>query len=250
MNMLRPTAILIALVLAFFATVSRASDRVLSKERLIMHTNAGDIVIALYPEVAPLHTAQILKMARAQVYEGVQIFRLEPGFVAQIESFNPDGHNATDEQRKLVQNIPAEFSSIKHVRGLISMARYDDPNSATSSFSFMLGDAPHLDGRYTIVGEIVDGMDVLGAIERVPVVDGNHPVVPLEIKSTDVVSAANLSSVTLEKAHEPEMPGERTRLLFGILSALAFTGTVGMAIWKTIFDKPPSKIIYKTEAHS
>jgi cyclophilin family peptidyl-prolyl cis-trans isomerase len=237
----RGLAILIGTAIAFFATYSEAAQPTLSKERVLFHTNCGDIVIALYPDVAPKHTQQILDMVKARVYEDVSIFRVEPGFLAQIDAFNPNARGVTSEQLQVVKNIPGEFSDIKHERGLISMARYDDPNSATSSFSFMLGSAPHLDGKYTILGEVVAGMDVLKLIEEIPTDDTHHPKFPINIKKTEIVDADALPSIKLEPAHDPEMPGGRSRTIYGIFAVLAFSLTVGTALWKTIFDKPPGQ---------
>ncbi|MES2854810.1 MAG: peptidylprolyl isomerase [Bdellovibrionota bacterium] len=246
---LREAALIVVLAIAFFVTAAHGATgtvdkkTVLSKERVVLHTNAGDIVLALYPEVAPKHVEQILKMVEAGVYKDVSIFRLEPGFVAQIDSFNPNDKGVTNEQLDIVKDIPAEFSDIKHVRGLVSMARYDEPDSATSSFSFMLGSAPHLDGKYTVFGEIVEGMDVIGQIESVAV-EGTKPLVPLRIKSAEIVSASALPSMVLVKAHAPELPGGKTRVFFILFAAAAFLLTVGTAVWKTIFDKP--KVVVHT----
>jgi cyclophilin family peptidyl-prolyl cis-trans isomerase len=92
----------------------------------------------------------------------------------------------TDKQQKLVHRLQPEFSDTKHVRGILSMARGDDPASATTSFFLVLGDAPSLDGKYSVFGRVVDGMDTLAKIESSPV-NGESPVTRVDILHVRVV---------------------------------------------------------------
>ncbi len=138
-----------------------------ARERIMLRTSMGDIVLALYPDVAPKHVAQILRLVKLGVYDGMHFRRVEPGFVAQLSGHHDRATPLTPEQSAAIVRIPAEFSAIRHERGILSMARFDDPNSAETSFSILLGRAPHLDGKYTVVGRVESGMDVVAAIERV-----------------------------------------------------------------------------------
>jgi cyclophilin family peptidyl-prolyl cis-trans isomerase len=160
----------------------------LARERLILRTNMGDLVLAFYPEVAPRHTAQILSLARAGVYDGLDFYRVEPSFVAQLSDARGRRPELSAEQRALVAPLSAEFSSLKHERGTLSMARYDDrPDSAETSFSILFGAAPHLDGKYTVFGKLEAGYEVLDAIGRVGRDSHNRPLRPVVIRRAEVV---------------------------------------------------------------
>lgn len=162
--------------LVFFLLLSlccQAEPR-LSKERVVLVTDHGTITLAFYPEVAPQHTRQLLKLFRLGAYNTTHFHRVEPGFVLQLSEVHGRSKPLTAEQKAALKKIPGEFSKIKHRRGLLSMARWNDPNSAESSFSIMLGPAPHLDGAYTVFGEVVEGMDTVEKIVAVPR-DGSAP---------------------------------------------------------------------------
>src|SRR5206468_367774 len=88
----------------------------------------------------------------------------------------------TDTQQKLVRTLPAEFNDIKHVKGIVSMARGDDPGSATTSFFICTGTAPMLDRQYTVFGRVVDGMKAVDAIETTPV-NGETPLARIELRT-------------------------------------------------------------------
>ncbi len=229
------------LLLSLNSSAQRIADHPeFSDERVVFHTNVGDMAFALYPQAAPQHVDQILKLTKLGIYNGASIFRIEKGFVAQVENFDTHTPPLSDEQRSAVKKIPAEFNAIKHVRGILSMARYDeDVNSAESSFSILLGNSPHLDGKYTVFGEVVGGQDVLNILENA-VVDANHsPQAPVIVQNAEVVSAADLEKMKLAPAHEAEVPGQQARNWFLIFAAVTFSMTVFTAVYKTIFDKPP-----------
>lgn len=215
-------------------TDNRALEK-LSAERVVFHTNMGDIAVALYPNAAPKHVAQILRLAKAGTFDGIQVFRVETGFVAQIQSHTSRRPELTEEQLKLVKTIPAEFSSIKHRRGHLSMARFDDPNSADTSFSFMLGDAEHLDNRYTIFGTVVEGLDVLTAIEDVPVNSDSVPESEIVIRGTTVLPTGNMSEIKLVGAIQPETADAPYQNFFKVFAALAFFVTVLLPVAKAAY---------------
>ena len=130
-----------------------------SREHIVLHTLAGDVELALYPSVAPHTSAKMLELTRLGVFDGAHFFRIEDHFVAQLSTAEDRSTPLTSVQKAALQPIPTEFSSLPHVRGVLSIPRKnDDSDSAASSFSILLGPAPHLDGKYTVFGEVVRGM--------------------------------------------------------------------------------------------
>jgi len=118
------------------------------------------VVIEMRPDLAPKHVAQIKKLAREGKYDGLVFHRVIDGFMAQTG--DPQGTGAGGMGDKL----PAEFSREPHVRGSVSMARTNDPNSAQSQFFIVFKDSNFLDGKYTVWGKVVKGMDCVDKIKR------------------------------------------------------------------------------------
>jgi cyclophilin family peptidyl-prolyl cis-trans isomerase len=174
-------------------------------ERVVFNTAAGDVVLAFYPDVAPGHVRHFLALVGEGAYDTTYFGRLEPGFVLQLYTAEDRRVPLTDPQRALLRPLKAEFSKLHHRRGTLSMARLDnDPDSASSSFSILLGPAPHLDGNYTIFGEVERGMDVVDELCKVPV-DGNRPKVRLEVRKAVVVpSVEELAKMALVSARPVE----------------------------------------------
>ena len=129
----------------------------------------GEIVIDLLPEVAPKHVAQIVALAKAGTYDDVVFHRVIDGFMAQtgdVQFGKAGGSAQAGMGQSEMPNLPAEFSALSFDRGVIGMARSQDPDSANSQFFIMFAPAPHLDGQYTIVGKVISGMDVVDAIKK------------------------------------------------------------------------------------
>ena len=127
---------------------------------LIMEIPHGTVVIEMRPDLAPKHVARIKELAREGFYNGVAFHRVIDGFMAQ--GGDPTGTGAGGSGKKL----PAEFSADPHVRGICSMARTQDPNSADSQFFIVFDDATFLDRQYTVWGKVVSGMDAVDKIKR------------------------------------------------------------------------------------
>jgi len=201
-------------VLCAFARGSSSGTPRLARERIVLRTVAGDVVMALYPDVAPQHVQQLLKLVQLGCYDGTHFFRVEPGFVIQLADVQQRRHYLTRQQGAAIQRLPAEFSqTLKHRRGTLSMAHQDDkPDSAETSFSIVLDEKPHLDGKYTIFGHVEAGMDVVDELVKVPrfLVPGSDsvrlPVVPLEVQKALVVPEEELGKVALEPAHPVSIP--------------------------------------------
>ena len=151
------------------------------RKTVTLKTTLGDIKIKMEPDWAPNHVRNFLMLAQTGWYNGTGFHRLIKGFV--VQGGMPDtrtggaGHPAD----RWVHPLKGEFrEDVKHTRGIVSMARTDDPNSATTSFFLMLGAAPHLDAQYSAFGRIVQGIEVLDAFEKEEV-DGETPKRRLEI---------------------------------------------------------------------
>ena len=129
---------------------------------LLVDLKDGQVVIKLHPDLAPKHVARVKELAREGFYDGTPFHRVIEGFMAQ--GGDPTGTGSGGSQKP---NLPAEFSkSAKFLRGTVGAARTGDPNSANSQFYIMFAPAPHLDGQYTIWGQVVSGMEFVDKIKR------------------------------------------------------------------------------------
>jgi len=134
-----------------------------------LHTSQGEIDIRFFPDVAPNHVKNFITLAEKGFYNGTKFHRVIPGFM--IQSGDPNtisGSPSTWGTGSSGKNIDAEFSSVKHKRGIVSMARSNDPNSASSQFFIMVADYPSLDGSYSVFGQVTKGMDVADKIVSAP----------------------------------------------------------------------------------
>lgn len=145
-------------------------------------TTLGTIEITLEPDWAPNHVRAFLKLLESGWYSGTTFHRVVKEFVVQGGMGHTRPESAPHDADRWVRNLKGEFrDDVKHVRGIVSMARGDDPDSATTSFFLMLGPAPHLDGKYSAFGRVTAGMEVLDAFEKEPL-EGETPTRRLEIK--------------------------------------------------------------------
>jgi cyclophilin family peptidyl-prolyl cis-trans isomerase len=125
------------------------------------------------------------RLAQAGVFDGTAFHRVVPGFVVQTGALNTRGP-LSEKQQKLVRTLPPEFSDTKHVKGIISMARGDDPASASTSFFIVTGNASSLDGKYTVFGRVLDGLSAVDAIEKTPL-NGEAPVARIDLVGVRIV---------------------------------------------------------------
>ena len=128
---------------------------------LVLETTKGRVVIALRPDLAPGHVERIKTLARKGFYDGVAFHRVIDGFMAQTGCPHGSGTGGSD-----LPDLKAEFNAEPHVRGTVSMARTNAPNSANSQFFICFDDARFLDKQYTVWGNVVDGMDNVDQIKR------------------------------------------------------------------------------------
>jgi len=140
----------------------------------IIETNHGSIEFKLLPELAPEHVRNFVKLAQSGFYDGTLFHRVIPGFMIQGGDPNTKDPNSKSNwgMGGPGYNINAEFNSRSHLRGIISMARSQDPNSAGSQFFIVTADSTFLDREYTVFGEVTSGMDVADKIVNLPR-DGN-----------------------------------------------------------------------------
>ena len=131
-----------------------------AENTLILETTKGTVSIAMRPDLAPGHVARIKELVRAGFYDGLTFHRVIDGFMAQTGCPHGTGTGGSG------QKLKAEFSKEKHVRGTVSMARAQNPDSGDSQFFICFADAPHLNGQYTVWGKVTAGMDNVDKIKR------------------------------------------------------------------------------------
>ncbi|MFQ5969296.1 MAG: peptidylprolyl isomerase [Nitrososphaerales archaeon] len=151
---------------------------------------SDNIIIELLPDIAPKTVENFKRLIDSGFYNGIKIHRIEPNFV--IQGGDP---NTKTEPRSTWgtggpgYTIPAEISSMTHARGIVSMAHPGDPNLAGSQFFIVVKDAPHLDGKYTIFGKVVEGMDLVDDIVMLPRDERNIPVIDVIIEKAYMIKS-------------------------------------------------------------
>ncbi len=131
-----------------------------SENTLVLETTQGRVVIELRPDLAPNHVARIKELAQQGFYDGVVFHRVIEGFMAQTGDPTGTGRGGSG------KNLKAEFSKAPHERGTVSMARANHPDSADSQFFICFDDAGFLDGKYTVWGRVIEGMENVDKIKR------------------------------------------------------------------------------------
>ncbi len=162
---------------------SKKEIEAMKKTRVIIHTKFGDIKLRFFPEVAPNHVYNFITLAKKGFYDGTIFHRIIPGFV--IQGGDPNTKTLNRASYGLGgpgYTLKAEFNNKPHLRGTLSMARKADPDSAGSQFFICVAPAPHLDGKYTVFGEVEEGMDVVDKIVSQPRDWRNIPLKRIEIK--------------------------------------------------------------------
>jgi peptidyl-prolyl cis-trans isomerase B (cyclophilin B) len=153
--------------------------------RAVLDTSAGPITIEFLADKAPNTVRQFMRLAASGVYNGMAFHRVAPGFVIQTGALSSRPAALTEKQQKLVHNLAPEFNDTKHVKGIVSMARGEAPDSATTSFFICTGTSTALDGQYTAFGRVADGMPAVDAIEATPR-DGETPKTRVDLKTVRI----------------------------------------------------------------
>jgi peptidyl-prolyl cis-trans isomerase B (cyclophilin B) len=180
-------------------TDGKKATEINQKEVAVLKTSEGEMVLEFWPEVAPKTVENFKKLAREGFYDGTLFHRIIAGYM--IQGGDPLTKDPSKEylwgQGGPNHTVPAEFSNRPHVRGVISMAREQSPDSARSQFFICLGTAKRLDGQYTAFGRVIKGLDVLDKIGRTPVSRGpdgqlSKPKVHVALQSVKIVPADSI----------------------------------------------------------
>jgi len=160
----------------------------MSKEVAVIETTHGTIKLELFEDKAPGHVKNFKDLANKNFYDGTTFHRVIPGFMIQGGDPNSKSDNRSSHGTGGPgHTIDAEFNDTKHERGVLSMARSQDPNSAGSQFFICVKDANFLDGQYTAFGKVIEGMDVVDKIDNEPRDSNDNPEEKMEMKTVTIV---------------------------------------------------------------
>jgi peptidylprolyl isomerase len=177
--MFRMLAIVVALIGVAPAIAQPLPAKLDKANAIVVDTTKGRVIIKLRPDLAPQHAERIKLLARDGYYNNVPFHRVIDGFMAQTG----DGKNFNGTGGSKYPNLPAEFSDVPFTRGVVGMARTSDPNSANSQFFIMFADGSSLNGKYTVIGEVVSGMDVVDKLKRGEPVTDPDKMVKVQVAS-------------------------------------------------------------------
>jgi peptidyl-prolyl cis-trans isomerase B (cyclophilin B) len=164
-------------------TFTEKEIKKMAETKAVIETKFGNIELKFFPEVAPGHVSNFIELAKKGFYDGTIFHRVIPGFMIQggdPNSKNPD--RSTHGMGGPGYSIKAEFNDKSHKRGILSMARSANPDSAGSQFFICVADAPFLDKQYTVFGEAVSGMDIADKIVNQPRDKRDNPLDRIEMK--------------------------------------------------------------------
>jgi peptidyl-prolyl cis-trans isomerase B (cyclophilin B) len=162
-----------------------ASVEKMTGQCVTLDTEEGAIVIEMLPSKAPETVRAFLNLAATGALDTTTFSRVVKGFVIQGGNLSTGERWSVELAARMSRHLPDEPSDLKHVRGIVSMARGDEPNSATTHFFVLVGDGPHLDGKFAAFGRVIRGIELADAINRAPA-DGEKPMVPVRIKHAGV----------------------------------------------------------------
>jgi|TARA_B110000444_G_scaffold258901_1_gene301101 cyclophilin family peptidyl-prolyl cis-trans isomerase len=161
------------LIIFFYFLFFITNNTYAEEKKMILKLKDGDVEIELYPKVAPNHVKRFETLANEGKYDGVVFHRVIDGFMAQTGDVQFGNSNSPNYNIDLagtggseLPDLKAEFSDIAHNRGILSMARSADPNSANSQFFIVFDSAPHLDRSYSAFGKVVKGMELIDKIKK------------------------------------------------------------------------------------
>ncbi len=157
---LRPVSILLVCAAVALVPAAPPASAAEPENTIFLTLKSGRVVIELRPDLAPRHVERIKQLVRKKFYDGLKFHRVIEGFMAQTGDPRGDGTGGSG------QRLRAEFSSERHLRGTLSMARASDPDSADSQFFIMFAPAPFLDGKYTVWGRVAKGMEFVDRIKK------------------------------------------------------------------------------------
>jgi len=163
-------------------------------EVAIIDTKFGKIILEFFPDVALGHVANFKKLARDGFYDGCTFHRVIPNFMIQGGDPNSkDADRSNDGMGGPGYTVNAEFNQRQHLRGVLSMARSQDPNSAGSQFFICVADIPHLDGQYTVFGKVIKGMEAVDQIVNLPRDQKDNPLDPAIMLKVSIVPRSQVN---------------------------------------------------------
>ena len=166
-----------------------ASVEKMTGQCVTLDTEQGVIVIEVLPQKAPESSRNFLNLAATGALDTTVFSRVVKGFVIQGGNLSTSERWSEQLAERMSRKLPDEPSDLKHVRGIVSMARSDEPHSATTHFFILVGDGPHLDGKFAAFGRVLRGMEVADAINRASA-ENEKPEVPVRLKSATVAACA------------------------------------------------------------
>jgi peptidyl-prolyl cis-trans isomerase B (cyclophilin B) len=164
-----------------------ASIEKMTGQCVSLQTEQGAILIEMLPAKAPETVRSFLNLASSGALDSTTFSRTVPGFVIQGGNLSTSEKWSAELAARAARHLPDEPSDLKHVRGIVSMARSEQPNSATTHFFILVGDGSHLDGKFTAFGRVIRGIEVADAINRAPA-EGETPSVPVRITRAEVAA--------------------------------------------------------------
>ena len=164
-----------------------ASVEKMAAQCVTFETEAGAIVIQMQPQAAPEAVRNFLNLAATGALDTTTFSRTVKDFVVQGGNLSTSEKWGVELSKRAARKLPDEPGDVKHVRSIVSMARSDEPNSATTHFFILVGNGPHLDGKFAAFGRVTSGIEVADAINHAPV-EGDKPVSPVRIKRAVVAS--------------------------------------------------------------
>ena len=159
----------------------------MSGQCVTLDTEAGAIVIEMLPAVAPESARNFLNLAATGALDTTTFSRVVKDFIIQGGNLSTGEKWDVEMSKRMARKLPDEPSDVKHVRGIVSMARGEEPNTASTHFFILVGDGPHLDGKFAAFGRVVKGIEVPDAINHAPV-EGDKPVTAVKIKRAAVAA--------------------------------------------------------------
>ena len=165
----------------------KATPEQMSKQCVTLATEEGEIEIEMLPEAAPESVRNFLNLAATGAYDTTVFSRVVKGFIIQGGDIFTREKRTPELTRRAMRRVPDEPSAVKHVRGIVSMARADEPDSATTHFFILAGDGPHLDGTFAAFGRVRSGMEVVDKINGAEL-EGEKPKKPVRVTRATVAA--------------------------------------------------------------
>jgi peptidyl-prolyl cis-trans isomerase B (cyclophilin B) len=157
-----------------------ATVEMMSKQCVRLETEAGSIELEMFPESAPETVRNFLNLVAMKAYDTTKFTRVVPNFIVQGGNISTRDIKTPELMQRARRTIADEPSQIKHERGILSMARPETPNGASTHFFILLRDSPHLDGSFTAFGRVTTGLEIVEKINQMPV-EGDKPVNPVKL---------------------------------------------------------------------